>query len=94
MNSLQFQAFEIFKKHSFSAEEAEAVIEYMKEAKSDSLAQKKDLAKWCCCSGSVAKTRFVWYQSYKTQNILKLQETHSCKFIRMGAGFIRGGYIP
>ncbi len=25
MNSLQFQAFEIFKKHSFSAEEAEAV---------------------------------------------------------------------
>lgn len=45
MNSLQFQAFEIFKKHSFTAEEAELVIEYMKEAKSESIAQKKDLEK-------------------------------------------------
>lgn len=43
MRNLEFKALEIFKSHQFTADDAEALIEYIREAKSDTLATKKDL---------------------------------------------------
>lgn len=44
MRNLEFRALEIFKSHHFTVEDAEALIEYIREAKSDVLSTKKDLA--------------------------------------------------
>lgn len=44
MRNLKIRALEIFKSHQFTTEDAEALIEYIREAKSDTLATKKDLA--------------------------------------------------
>ena len=43
MRNLEFRALEIFKSHQFTADDAEALIEYIREAKSDTLATKKDI---------------------------------------------------
>ena len=40
---MEFRALEIFKSHQFTADDAEALIEYIREAKSDTLATKKDI---------------------------------------------------
>ncbi|MBY0427476.1 MAG: hypothetical protein K2Q22_17705 [Cytophagales bacterium] len=72
MNSLQFQAFEIFKKHSFTTEEAELVIEYMKEAKSDSLAQKRDLEKLATIE-SVNKVKSDLEKLATTDSLIKVK---------------------
>ena len=43
MRNLEFRALEIFKSQQFTTDDAEALIGYSREAKSDTLATKKDL---------------------------------------------------
>ncbi len=43
MKSLEFKAYDILQKYNFSKEDAEALIEYMKEASKEEVATKKDI---------------------------------------------------
>lgn len=45
MKSYEFTAIKIFEKYSFSREDAEALVETIKEAKSEELATKMDMLK-------------------------------------------------
>lgn len=42
MKTLEFKAYDILQKYSFSKEDAEALIEYMKEASKEEVATKSD----------------------------------------------------
>lgn len=43
MKNLEFRAFEILKRHSFTQEDVEAFLDFVREAKTDVIATKKDL---------------------------------------------------
>ncbi|MDX2191133.1 MAG: hypothetical protein SFY32_14830 [Bacteroidota bacterium] len=43
MKTLEFKAYDILQKYNFSKEDAEALIEYMKEASKEEVATKKDV---------------------------------------------------
>lgn len=45
MKTLEFKAYDILQKYNFSKEDAEALIEYMKEASREEIATKKDINK-------------------------------------------------
>lgn len=42
MKTLEFKAYDILQKYSFSKEDAETLIEYMKEASKEEVATKSD----------------------------------------------------
>lgn len=44
MKTLEFKAYDILQKYNFSKEDAESLIEYMKEASKEEVATKKDIS--------------------------------------------------
>ncbi|MDX2191084.1 MAG: hypothetical protein SFY32_14580 [Bacteroidota bacterium] len=83
--NLEFRAFEIFKSHNFTQDEAEALIVYIREAKSEGLATDKRLSEV-----ELKLTKEIREVELKIKDLEIKMEANSNNIIKWMVGLILG----